>query len=535
MKSRFYIIIGFIGMLGLYSCSDYLQTEPYGAGTEETAWESQADVQDKLNAFGNTFAAREGTAGRGKIWFDNASDNMVTGRSSSEADKTKNFKMSASSGLDVSETWPQMYQLIRMANDVLEHVPDMDILDDDFKNNALGQAYFYRAFAYLWLAPYYGDDGVNGGLPIVTEDTPKDSLDQPRPGSVLDNYDMIIDDMNKAADLLPFFSNQDDEDYGRPHKVAAWAFATRAALYASQFDESYYQKVLDLTEKIEDQGNRELFDDGSDDPYAHLFTKENNFSSEYIYSILGNENEGPKYHGMSFQDGGFGIYNTWGYFQPTLELYNSYEDGDTRRDATIIYPGDTMSFVGHRIIWAVDPSSVSSTSGMTFGKFMSIFADEDAIGKDVSPNGNNQSNRLGQVLIRYADVLLMRAEALIWTKGEGNSEAIDILNQIRHRARLPENSHGTKDELKKERRHELAFEFMPSRHLDLVRWGDAEEVYSHPLHGVNTKLNDDGTIDEVEKIKIWDSRSFDPVINQVWPIPESEVADSDNLEQNEGY
>lgn len=534
LKINYFIIISILLSLTLTGCNDFLEQDPYGAGSVENFWETENDVKNALDAFGNTFAAREGTAGRGIMWFENVSDDMVTGRSNSSADNAKNFNMSASSGLDVAETWPRMYQLIKMTNDVLRNVPEMDIPQEAI-DNAIGQAYFYRAFAYLWIVPYYGDDGVNGGLPIITEDIALEDLDQPRPASVLDNYDMIIEDMERAAQYLPLFTEQANDDYGRPHKVAAWAFASRAALYAAQFDDKYYDVVLELTNRIIDDGDRALFDDGSSTPFAHLFRKENNFSSEYIYSILGNPTEGPKFHGMSFQDGGFGIYNTWGYFQPTLELYESFENGDTRREATILYPGEEITFVGRNIIWAVNPSSVSSTSGMTFRKFMSIFEDADAIGKDVSTNGNNQSNRLGQVLMRYADVLLMRAEAIIWLKGEGEPEAVDILNQIRKRARLPENSHGTKRELKQERRSELAFEFMPSRHLDLVRWGDAEEVYSKPLHGVKITLKNNGTIDKIEKRQIWSARSYNPSINHVFPIPAHEVDVSENLKQNDGY
>lgn len=99
-----------------------------------------------------------------------------------------------------------MYRIIARANDVLRNVPDMSI-SGSVKNRAIGQARFYRGFSYLWLAPWYGDNGVNGGIPIVTEKTPTAEIDQPRPTSVLANYDMIIEDMRAAADLLPICRN----------------------------------------------------------------------------------------------------------------------------------------------------------------------------------------------------------------------------------------------------------------------------------------------------------------------------------------
>lgn len=515
----------------LVGCNDFLEFEPYGPTVFGT---TEADIEKQLNAFG-AFTYVEGVTGRGTMWFENCSDNMVTGRTQAQGDQIKNFQMSASNGRDVRKTWPEMYQLILKTNEVFRAVPEARI-SSELKNRALGQAHFYRGFAYLWIAPFYGDNGPNGGIPIVTENTPAEDIDQPRPASVLANYDMIIDDLRKAGELLPYLSQQPDSEYGRPHKAAAWAFAARAALYAAQYDARYYETVVEFCDKVINltgADKRGLYPN-----FAQLFREENNFSEEYLFSLLGNVIEGPKFHGMSFQNGGYGIYNTWGFFQPTLELYKAFEEGDARRAATILFPNEHIQFVGRDIHFAVNPAEVSSTSGMTFRKFMSPFEPADAIGRTVSTSGNNQSNRLGTVLMRYADVLLMKAEALIWTKGEGNAEAKALLNQIRKRAGLPENSQATKAQLKNERRCELAFEFQPSRHLDLVRWGDAQEAYAKPLHGVRTVLEGEGEAARfvrVEEIEIWPARKFDPKVHHVFPIPSEEVGKSKNLKQNKGY
>ena len=417
----------FLLAVSLSSCQDFLEFEPYGLEGSVNFWKTENDVQKALNAF-HEFTYKEGVTGRGLMWFENCSDNIVTGRPQAEADQIKNFQMSAGNGRDAKETWPAMFQLNAKANDVLRNVPGMAI-SEEMKNKAIGQAHFYRAFAYLWLAPFYGDNGPNGGIPIITENTPTAELDQPRPSSVLANYDMIIQDMEEAGNLLPYFSQLPSEDYGRPHKAAAWAFAARAALYAAQYDAKYYNTVIDYCDRIINltgEDKRGLYPD-----FSRLFRQENNFCEEYLFSLLGNAIEGPKFHGMSFQNGGWGLYNTWGYFQPTLELYKAYEKGDVRRDATILYPGNHITFVGEDIHFGVNPSGISSTSGMTFRKFISPWESRNSIGNTVNPNSNNSSNVLGMVLIRYADVLLMKAEALIWSQGEGNTEAKALLNTTR--------------------------------------------------------------------------------------------------------
>ena len=140
--------------------------------------------------------------------------------------------------------------------------------------------------------------------------------------------------------------------------------------------------------------------------------------------------------------------------------------------------------MGRDIVFGSNSYSISSDTGMSFRKFLSPWEEADCKGKEVNSNGDNASNTLGTCLIRFADVLLMKAEALIWKNGEGDAEAKQLLNRIRKRARLPENSPATKAELKNQRRCELAFEFMPSRHLDMVRWGDAKETYAKPTQRV---------------------------------------------------
>ena len=533
------VILLFLSSAG---CS-FLDQEIYDTSS---SWRTQKDITDAINGM-YTFTREEGVTGRGLYWFENCSDNMVTGRPNSSADEIRNFKMTPSNGADAQDTYAEMYKVIARANSVLINSSKVPNVDTEFLNEAYGEAYFMRAFACLWIVPFYADDGENGGLPNILDTTPAEGQDLPRAESILDNYDQIIADMEKAAELLPDYSTIYNERAirgGRPHKTAAWAYAARAALYASQYrDKGTQDKYRDMVIKFCDNvinmsgaNKRDLFDDGSANPFKNLWTEKNNFSSEYIFGLLGNSNAGPKFHGMGFQNGGWGSYNHWGYYQPTYELLMAYETGDKRREATIILPGEKMMYVGDEIHFGVNPKDISSTTKMSFRKFLSPWEPWDCSGKTVSSNGNDASNNLTTCLIRYADVLLMKAEALIWKNGEGDAEAKRLLKKKRKRARLPENSQATIAQLKNERRCELASEFQPSRHLDLVRWGDAQSTYAQPAYGVDYTINADNTV-TVRKsaIPAWDARSFNPQINHVFPIPEKAVSSSLTLKQNKGY
>lgn len=522
-KNKLLFIVLFLVAGTISSCKKYLELTPYGPPTELNNMTDDQAMTAVYSLF--YWQYREGTLGRGFMWYENASDNFVTGRTQAEAQAIKNFTDQGSNGRDVRDNWPQMYQTINYSNNLLRSAPNATKLSDKVRNSVLGHAYFMRAFAYLWLAPWYGDNGPNGGIPIVTEETPIDQMDVPRPASVLENYAMIIADFEKAADLLPYFHEIPENQKGLMHKTAAWALMARAALYAAQYDNSYYDKVIEYTDRVINTGNHSLVPS-----YADLWEIESNWSPEYIMSATSTEIDGSKLPGVIFQNGGFGIYNTWGYFQPTVELLKAFAPGDTRRKVSIAVPGDTLQFVGNQIIWAVNPATVSSPTAMTIVKYLAPFRPADAVGNTVNPNSDNGTTDLSIPLIRYADVLLMKAEALIWTGRNGDGP----LNEVRVRAGLDPLTNASKADLKNERRCEFVLEFGVFRHLDLVRWGDAQEAYSKPLHGYQVTLAGN-TVSNLTEYEVWPARNFNPSVHHVFPIPTVEIAKGVNLKQNAGY
>ena len=455
-------------------------------------------------------------------------------------DEIREFRMSPSNSNDVSRVWEVMYQNVAKANNIIKLVPDMN-LDGSFKNQALGTALFFRGFSMLWMVPYYGDD-TNGGIPIITAE-----IDSPRPSHVLQNYDQIIEDFRAAGEILPYYSQLPADQIGLPHKAAAWAYAARAALYASMYDAKYYDVVIEMCDKVMNMtgaDKRSLYVDSSDKSksFANLWRKEQNHSSEYIFSLEGSNTNGARYHGVSFVNAGWGFYNTWGYYTPSLELYKAFEEGDTRRDATILSPGQHIQFMGRDILFAgYSPdgsvTSISSrttahvSAGMVLRKFMSPW--ETGSYSEVSNLRDKLWNSLNCCLMRYADVMLMKAEALIWTKGEGDGEAKELLNDIRERAGLPRNSQATKAQLQNERRCELAFEFQPSRFVDVIRWGLAPTLLTTPLHSVISKGQDGQIV--TEEVEVYPARTYNPTYNKVFPIPERAFTGTENLTQNKGY
>lgn len=521
MKTILKIGILCLTLIGATSCEDFLTYNKYGEPSSDRFWMTENDALRAADGL-YFWTGEAGVMGRGFMHYYNCSDDVVTGRTQAGCAAMKNF--TADYTRDVVDNWPKMYQLIKRCNDIILNVPPMSI-GEETKNRVLGQAYFFRAWAYFWLAPYYGDNAGNGGLPIVEPGLPVDELDVSRAKSVRDNYAYCLSDFEKAAKLLPDMKEWAEADYGRPHKTACWAYMAKVALFDAQYDASSYATTVEYCDRIINAGKNRLLTD-----FAAVFKVENNYSDECIFSSPSSAVAGSFLPGALLENKGWGQYNGWGYFTPTIELLEAFEVGDKRLPATILQPGDKFLFLGQEKIYY----SNESLSGMQFNKYMDPFKAADAIGTTVNPNGDNPTTSLNIPLIRYAEVLLMKAEALIWQGKNGDAP----LNEVRARAGLAPKQNATKADLMNERRCELAGEFS-NRMLDLIRWGVAKSYVEKPLHGysVKAKVPIPQSKDDLEitQIEAWSARTYNESVNHVFPIPVNEIAKSKNLLQNKGY
>jgi len=400
----------------------------------------------------------------------------------------------------------------------------MDI-DQTLKNRYLGEAYFMRGFHYFWLASCYGNE-ESGGVPIVTEDNYTDTQFT-RATSVTENYKQIVEDLTKAAQLLPLYTEYTSDDMGRAHKDACYAYIAKTYLYWAQYDHTKWENVIQYCDSVTNSGSgRALLDtDNPELDFRSVFKYQNDFGSEYIWSVTSGINRGSKLPGVMLENKGWGVYNGWGYFMPTEELYDAFEEGDYRRSATILNFGDEFEFWGD----SREYYSTNSLSGFQFNKYMDIYSYDDPIAKGlINADGDKLYTVYDIPLLRYAEIILMKAEAKLMINESADSE----INMIRNRAGLASKTNCSLADLKQERRVELAGEFA-NRHRDLVRWGDAQQAYNKALHGrIHTDKTDpksDYTIEE-----IWPSRNYDPTIHNVWIIP-NEVIQSSGISQNIGW
>jgi starch-binding outer membrane protein, SusD/RagB family len=516
MKKIFYGAM-LASMLVATSCDDMLDVTPQGTPSDTNFWRNETDAISGINGVYAEYS-NDDMYGRGFFWLSNGSDDIGT-KPRAFSENVKAFKVTGNES-ETKNIWALHYRTMKRCNDVLRNVPDIE-MNEALKTRILGEAHFHHAVMHLELAYHYGDH--RAGVPIVDREKPEDPY-VARPANVQVNYAYIAEDLKQAAEMLPYFEEYESADYGRPHKTAAWAYLARTYLYAGDWANAEL-----YADKVTGSGKHDLVED-----FAALFTIANNFSPEYIWSVTSSAKDtglGSIFPGVLLEDKGWGAYNGWGVFYPTQDLYNEYEEGDERREATILKTGDTFKYFGEDVKFNEDKYIVSSSNrtGLQFRKFMEPFGYPKVAGsvdtRYVNTNADKPTTSLNVPLIRYADVLLMKAEARIMQGKNADAE----INEVRDRAGLDPLSNATITDLKHERRCELAGEWT-DRHFDLVRWGDAQAKYGQPLYHAYAKETN-GTA----KV-IYAARTFNPAIHHVWPIPPDEIAVSKGtLWQNEGW
>ncbi|MCW3466906.1 RagB/SusD family nutrient uptake outer membrane protein [Chitinophaga nivalis] len=479
------------------SCNKKLDVIQEGTPTVADFWQTEKSIVKGLNAAYQPFDD-ENFYGRGCFWFIDACDDMIVGRGKPEAEYIKNFDRSFIGGSYTEGQWDLRYNVIKRANDILRYAPAIPMSTEN-RNRYMGEAYFLSGLMYYQLAYNYGDE--NAGVPIVDKYNPTPGVTLPRAQNVNVNYDSVIVDLKKAASLLPYFGTYKKEDFGHAHKTAAFAYLAKTYLFKKD-----YANAERFADSVILSGKHRLLDNFSD-----VFTVANNWTDEYIWSAYstaaGAGGWGSILPGVMLENTGWGKYNGWGYYTPTKELYDEYETGDLRREATILKPGDEFKYFGEMRTY----KSNNSLSGYQFRKYMEPFGYSNPIGTYLSPSGDHPTTALNPPLMRYAEVLLIKAEAALMQGKNADNE----INAIRKRAGLKPVTNATMVNLKHERRCELAGEWA-DRHRDLVRWGDAQAAYAKPLHGVTGA-------------EVWPARDFNPKKHHVWPVPQRVIDASGGL------
>jgi starch-binding outer membrane protein, SusD/RagB family len=451
--------IAIILSMVLSGCEKFLEKDPQGELTQATFPVTESDALLATNAVYATIRNSNYHFGLFPL-TDIMSDDAVKGSNPGDAASTIGpydyFGFTATSD-ELARWWATLYEGIKRANVVIEKVPEI-AMDPDLKSRYRGEASFLRALFYFDLVRAWG------GVPIVKELSPP--LKLPR-NSKEEVYNFIVSDLLFAIESLPEKSEYGSADLGRASKGAAKALLAKVYLFQQDFvnAEKYALEVINSNEF----GLEPVFTD------ANSVYGEHGTESVFEVGALGVEAEPGNQYGNV--QGVRGTPNRgWGFNRPSMDLRNNvFETDDPRWSGTIIELGD--------VIDGIEIVGDGPTPDVTLDDQGNVIEVESYNRKVWTP-GNNVPTQFGhnRRLLRYADVLLIAAEAL--NENNKPSEALIYLNRVRERARegnndiLPDITTTDQTELRDiiidERRKELALE--GHRFWDLVRTGNAAEV-----------------------------------------------------------
>ena len=419
-----------------------------------------------------------GWIGLSSITSDDADKGSSPGDTGTDKDVLDALTYNASNP-SVESTFNANYDGINRCNQALNIIPKLDKADANLRARLIGEAKFLRAFMYFTLVKAYGGVPIVDHLPNPTSEQDKIMLLTRKTAAEV--YAFIESDLNDAIAALPNKSVYSANEKARASKGAAHALLAKVNLYQKN-----WQKVVD---------NCNLVTGYSIVPdYAAMFRVAGENGAESIFEINGVGSVPAKgIQGYSATQGARGAGGWgWGFNTPSQSLVNAYEVGDVRKNATIIFRGTTL--YDGRVV----PITVENER-YNFKAYSSAFTD----GWETDVNIK---------YLRYAEVLLMKAEAL--NELNQTPAAILLLNQIRNRAGLANTTAVSQGDVKtaiwKERRVEMAFEH--DRFFDLVRTGQAAAAFAV------------------------DGKTFTVGKNELFPIPDSFIRQAAGLSsQNPGY
>lgn len=375
--------------------------------------------------------------------------------------------------------WTGQFRGINLANQVLTNVPGI-AMDESLKARLLAEAKFFRGYHYFNLVRVYGGVPIYDGIPEdAIYNIPRNTPDEV--------YEFVISDLTEAAAALPV--SYEETEIGRATEGAAKGLLAKVNMYRGNWDQ-----VLALTEEVKGLGYDLLPD------YYQVFRYQNEYNVESVFEIQSTANGNCQAASQYGQHQGVRQQFGWGFNSPSEDLANAYEEGDLRRDASILFVGETTP-EGDVITAGNNPDNPTRYN-------QKVYIPES----DFLRNGCNNNADANIKILRFAEILLMNAEA---NNELGNTAAaLENLNRVRNRAGLDDISATDQNALRmaiwNERRVELAFE--GDRFLDLVRQGRAAEVLT--AHGTQFRA---GT-------------------NELFPIPANQILLSNEvLEQNPGY
>lgn len=392
----------------LAGCDAFLEKEPLGELSTESFFQDGDDAVAATNA---TYSLLRSFNVHVFSWLgatEIASDHSTKGSTPSDASfllAFDNLEWSASNQA-FGGLWQGYYQGVYRANVAIQNIPGID-MNEERRARLVGENKFLRAYFYFFLIRAFGDRDENLGVPLITEPLQPGEFQQPR-ASFDEVYDLIEQDLTDAAAALP--ETYSASDLGRATRGAAQGLLAKVHLFQEEYD-----SALEQAEAVINSGTYSLESD-----YGFIFSEDGEFSSGSVFEIQNielQEGGGSSQYAQVQGVRGFPSLG-WGFNQPSDHLETLYEPGDPRQQATILYPFEIVE-EGSDVVVHINANIPNQQ-----------YNEKAQVPLSTTNSGQSDVNIRR---LRYADVLLIAAEAAAETGAEGTART--YLNQVRERAR----------------------------------------------------------------------------------------------------
>ena len=461
MKTKLYLF-SILALLTTESCNDYLDTELQGVYTNSTFYQTEDHAVFAVNA---TYEITAFTTPDNNLWVfgDIASDDALKGGNpGDQADiiQINDFTLNTDNG-PIEAIWKHYYEGIARANAVTYYVPDIE-MDPELRARIVGEAKFLRAYFYYHLVNIFGE------IPLKTQ--PALSADDVHvaPSGVEEIYSQIELDLEQAAEVLP--ASYPSSETGRATRGAALGLYSKVLLFQEKWAEA-----LAAAEEVEALGYSLM------EIYSQNFQLAFENNSESIFEIQHLTDQDP-FLGSNL--------NQW--FSPQVE--NGYFFNAPTQDFVDEFEVTAEDVVDPRLDYSLGREGQKWLNGEDFDPTWSpatgYLQKKSAQPLSEIPKGRKGDGDLNYTFMRFAEILLIKAEAL--NELGRSMEALVPLNAVRKRAResylfdqtlegfgavpdglLPDitatNQATLRAAIRHERRVELGLEF--HRFYDLMRYG----------------------------------------------------------------
>ncbi len=505
---KYFAIAFFTILLGVFACEEFLEEEPKTLVTENNffgATATEAGTEQFINGIypGNWWAIND----RRWSWFATVPADEFNQSLSGPGFDAEGVQYDQhdfdETQFNIYRQWNYIWWPTARANTFMSYYDDLEARFGDRwtkLKNFKGQALFFRAYNFFVGVQMWGP------IPVVT--SKPDGSNFPN-STVSEVYAQIIADLTEIIDhnYLPNWQALASADKGRITSGAAKALLAKVYLTKSCYPEAaapgdvdkavqYAKDVIDnegydlITEPVLDEEDNVIYT-----AYEAAFLPINKNGKEGIWEFQFNPGQATNNNNVEWAVPGY--FGAWGNarFEATPLLYNSFDPADLRRESYIT--GEFVSpFTGDNV----------NTNGKIY---MTKFQDNDL----TTPH-NHDNN---WPFLRFAEVLLIYAEALNTQNNGSSQDALDALNRVRNRAGLPDltgsyTHEAFLDIIKDERYKELAGE--GHRLMDLRRWG-----YDYLK----------------ERVELSQTNASVEPHEVLYPFPSAELRVNPLIEQNDGY